>query len=267
MARVGDELTHPALTGLTGGQCRSDVVEHPVECESEPADFSVGVGVGAVDAQRQGDLASIQWQVGDGAGSGGHPIERRQGAADDQHARGGRDRQCQRGHHREDQRHPDQGLVDAPQTQPDHQIGSGLTSGRGDHPVGAQPVEVAGLRVPASSIGGELACRHLGQGIPVTAPVQRTGLSDGPFTDDSRDHADRLARGVEELRSRPGSGHHRAVVASRRRRWPVVHHRRPLGDMTELAVEFADQVGVQREFGCRSDSKRDRDEQGQLPGE
>ncbi len=67
VAGVGDELAHPRLTGLAGGQRGRDVAEQAVQCRTDLADLRAGVGVGLRHAFAKRHLAAVEaaaWRRG-----------------------------------------------------------------------------------------------------------------------------------------------------------------------------------------------------------
>ena len=263
VAGVGDELPDPALAGLPGRQCGGDVVEHPVERQAEPADLGVGVGVG--NPHRQPHLAPVQRKLRDGAGGGDHPVQRRQRAADDQQPGDHRDGDRQHREHREDQRHPAQGAGDVGHAQTDDQRAARVAAGHRQHAVATEAVQRPGHRTADVVEPGQLPAGGLGDRGAVTAAAQHTGHHAAVVAHHRGDHADRLARGVEEHRTGPGP--HRRVHGSHRGRRAAFHHRGALRDLTQLVVEFTDQVAVQRQFGHTGDADTQRRQQRHLTGQ
>ena len=65
VARVGDELAHPGLAGVPGGQRAGDAVEHPVQRGAQLPDLGVRARrVHLDDRRRQPHLAAVEFQVG-----------------------------------------------------------------------------------------------------------------------------------------------------------------------------------------------------------
>ena len=65
VAGVGDELPHPRLAGLPGGQRAGDAVQHPVQRGAELADLGVRAGRVDLDDRRgQPHLAAVEFQIG-----------------------------------------------------------------------------------------------------------------------------------------------------------------------------------------------------------
>ena len=62
---IGDELPHPGLAGVPGGQRAGDAVEHPVQRGAELPDLGVRARRIHLDDRRgQPDLAAVEFQVG-----------------------------------------------------------------------------------------------------------------------------------------------------------------------------------------------------------
>ena len=145
---------------------------------------------------------------------------------------------------------------------------------RGHDSIAAQSVDIAADGMAAGGDPGQLPGSDRGDGIPFTTSVEHSGFRHRCIADDRGDHPDRLAGRVEELRPRPGHGpghgHRYGRAAVRRRRWwwrPVIHHRRALGDLQELAIEFGNQIPVERELGRPRDTDTDHRQQRHLPRE
>ena len=220
-----------------------------------------------------GDLTAIQRQVGNRARRGGHPIQRGQCTADHQDARQRCDGKGQGDHHGEDQGDPPQGPLHRMQAQPDDHGVARLAAGGGGNAVAAETVEIDRDRTAGSGRGRKLPGRLGGHRGTITAAVERTGLGRRPLADDRGDHPGGLTRRVEELGPGPAAGGRnrrgRRFGGAQRRRgwWTAFHHRGALGDLQQLAVEFADQIPVQRPLGDSRDPQADHRQEGDLSGE
>ena len=81
MTRISDKLAHLAFTRLASGERATHVANHPVEGCTKLANLSAFVCVG--DPGNQGNVSTIQWQLGDFTGRASNPVERGKRATDE----------------------------------------------------------------------------------------------------------------------------------------------------------------------------------------
>ena len=244
MAGVGHELAGPGFRWLPRRQGGGDVVEHPVEGQTEAGRPGAGRRRGRRSAPAR--ATSPRSRAGSHIRRGGSdPVQRRQSPPDDQDA----DRDGYR------QRTPAAttakitatrtSVWSTPHAETNDQHRPWAPVGRCDQPVAAEVSQPSCTGTTLTRIAGqpraaaEIRRAHPGR--------QDTRVDRRPELDDASDHADRLAGRIEKpgrdrLREGPG-----AVPRRRRgRQRTAVQLRRAMGGLAQLSIELTDQIPVQR---------------------